>query len=1301
MKYSYFPKGIMFLLSVLFTMSCFGQVLPVNPQDSLVVLEFHNRLRAEGWPSQWDDTAPARQWNGIFWEPLANGRVTEVSLSGNGSFMTESIPLAITVLKDLDALEGLYMNEFGLERVTSEIGELTQLKVLHLSDNELSVLPPEINNLGNLELLLMDRNRFTSLPNLSGLTNLNTLSLTQNYDLVEVAVDNLVSLEILRLDFCPITELPETIDQLTNLRVLNVNQCKLSSLPDAMANLTSLQELHMLRNEFIALPPVVGSIGSLLLLDVAFNKLVELPTELGQLENLVDIRFNHNLFTVFPSSILGLPALRGINGSNNQITGNIPSQLFTVTNTLIDLSDNNLSGEILLGPRGQVPQRLHIPGNRLELKHIHALYPALVLAGTDLEFNPQQLIGSNTIMIPEAGTDIVITVDDYTPLAGAQVNWYRSNSVNGKLSADFLGQGNSWTLNDFDPSTDGGVFFCKVTHPDLPGLELESEEIRVIGANGSPLLFAEDLKFRKDNIPLFTFNATDDYTNGQDLVWDISGSTRFSFSELPFIGVERREIILTDPDWSGSEQVELRVTDEQGNTTTETVTITVLGETNAPPEIGTVPPIYMNFDFSLPNAGSMTCPETSYFSAITFLNPFISDDFDGMENLAIRIYPNDPGELVAYDLSVNISDGGSRKDINASSTSCGDTFFSVAFTLEVEDREGGISSREVVIINDLANTSPQVLPIPEQVIVKGSTDFPRLDLTPYVSDDNLQLDQLEFSVISQSDIAVEFEKEDGTVIVNASPINLDSSYTDTVRILVHESTNPQFNTEFTITYRILENGILVSGTILKEDATPIAGVELTGFERPVSTNDQGSYTVEVTPGWTGTVVPVLTGYTFSPENMALSNLQNVADGIDFIGIPLIERYTISGRIVDETGNPLPNVLLGGFTDTISTDANGVFVASEEAGWTGTVTPELEGYTFSPESIMILDLQADRASIDFTAVANPMEFSISGRVLDVMGNPVPNVVMNGFSSIVSTHSDGTYTVIQTIGWSGSIPPELDGYTFSPENVMIADLQTDLASVDFMAIVNPMGFSISGRVMDIMGNPVPNVVLNGFGRAISTESDGTYTVTETSGWSGTLFPELPGYTFVPERIVIPDLDSDRTDIDFTAMAIPTGFTISGTITDRGGDRMANVLLKGFTKDVISDMDGRFGTTESMGWSGLIIPELEGHRFEPEAIEIKDLNRDHILDFVVISDSANKIVKMRIYPNPVKDGEFTIALPQPEPIRAIRIFGSSGRLVHESQVNGTFDSYTVEHALPTGLYTLEVRTRKDRMAHKLLVR
>ncbi len=1300
MKYSYFPKGILFFLSVLCTIPCFGQVLSVNPQDSLVVLEFHNRLQAEGWPSQWDDTTPARQWNGIFWEPLANGRVTGVSLIGNGSFTAESMPLAITVLKDLDELEELYINSFGLERVTSEIGELTQLKVLHLSDNELSVLPPEINNLGNLELLIMDRNRFTSLPNLSGLTNLNTLSLTQNYDLEEVALDNLVSLEILRLDFCPITELPETIGQLTNLRVLNVNQCKLSSLPDAMANLTSLQELHMLRNEFNTLPPVVGSIRSLLLLDVAFNKLAELPTELGQLENLVDIRFNHNLFTVFPSSILDLPALRGINGSNNQITGNIPSRLFTVANTLIDLSDNHLSGEILLGPGGQVPQRLHIPGNRFELKDIHALYPALALAGTDLEFNPQRLIGSNTIMIPEAGTDIVITVDDYTPLAGAQMNWYRSNSVNGKLSADFLGQGNSWTLNDFDPSTDGGVFFCKVTHPDLPGLELESEEIRVIGTNDAPLLFAEDLKFRKDNIPLFTFNATDDYTNGQDLVWDISGSTRFSFSELPFIGVERREIILTDPGWSGSELVELRVTDEQGNTTTETVTITVLEETNAPPEIGTMPPIYLNFDFSLPNIGATTCPETFYFSAIALLNPFVSDDFDDMEDLTIRIHPNNPDELLTYDLSVNIGDGGPRKDINALSTSCGNTFFSVTFTLEVEDREGGSSSREVVIINDPANTSPQVLPIPEQVIIKGGTDFPRLDLTSYVSDDNLQLDQLEFSVISQSDIAVEFEKEDGTVMVNASPINLDSSYTDTVRILVHESTNPQFNTEFTITYRILENGILVSGTILKEDATPIAGVELTGFERPVSTNNQGFYTVEVTPGWTGIVVPVLTGYTFSPENMALSNLQNVADGIDFIGIPLIERYTISGRIVDETGNPLPNVLLGGFTDTISTDANGVFVASEEAGWTGTVIPKLQGYTFSPKSITITDLQADRASIDFTAVANPMEFSISGRVLDVMGNPVPNVVMNGFSSIVSTRSDGTYTVTQTIGWSGSISPELDGYTFSPENIMIADLQTDLASVDFMAVVNPMEFSISGTVMDIMGNPVPNVVINGFSGMVSTDGDGNYRTNETDGWSSTLFPELQGYTFVPERIAIPDLASDRTDIDFTAMAIPIEFAISGTVTDQEGNPMESVLLKGFTKDVISDMDGHFGTTESMGWSGVITPELEGHRFEPTTVGIDGLDKDCIVDFMAIPDSLDN-VKMLIYPNPGKDGEFTVLLPQPEPIRSIRIFGSSGRLLHESRVEGTFDSYTVEHALPTGLYTLEVRTGKDRIAQNLLVR
>ncbi len=53
-----------------------------------------------------------------------------------------------------------------------EIGDLTQLECLHLSNNELIEIPSTFYTLINLEYLHLYSNYLTSLPNLDGLTNL-------------------------------------------------------------------------------------------------------------------------------------------------------------------------------------------------------------------------------------------------------------------------------------------------------------------------------------------------------------------------------------------------------------------------------------------------------------------------------------------------------------------------------------------------------------------------------------------------------------------------------------------------------------------------------------------------------------------------------------------------------------------------------------------------------------------------------------------------------------------------------------------------------------------------------------------------------------------------------------------------------------------------------------------------------------------------------------------------------------------------------------------------------------------------
>ena len=85
-------------------------------------------------------------------------------------------------LKTLEAKQDRYgrcQNE--IRGLPSEIGKLTNLEELDLSDIQLEALPPEIGNLTNLEILDVDSNLLTAVPaEIGNLANLRRLSLNHN-----------------------------------------------------------------------------------------------------------------------------------------------------------------------------------------------------------------------------------------------------------------------------------------------------------------------------------------------------------------------------------------------------------------------------------------------------------------------------------------------------------------------------------------------------------------------------------------------------------------------------------------------------------------------------------------------------------------------------------------------------------------------------------------------------------------------------------------------------------------------------------------------------------------------------------------------------------------------------------------------------------------------------------------------------------------------------------------------------------------------------------------------------------------
>ena len=56
-------------------------------------------------------------------------------------------------------------------------------------------------------------------------------------------------------------------------------------------------------------------------------------------------------------------------------------------------------------------------------------------------------------------------------------------------------------------------------------------------------------------------------------------------------------------------------------------------------------------------------------------------------------------------------------------------------------------------------------------------------------------------------------------------------------------------------------------------------------------------------------------------------------------------------------------------DTVTADASGDYALVVSSGWSGTVTPTLTGYTFSPTTITVTSIAANTTGQDFVATAD--------------------------------------------------------------------------------------------------------------------------------------------------------------------------------------------------------------------------------------------------------------------------------------------------------------------------------------------
>ena len=245
----------------------------------------------------------------------------------------------------------------------------------------------------------------------------------------------------------------------------------------------------------------------------------------------------------------------------------------------------------------------------------------------------------------------------------------------------------------------------------------------------------------------------------------------------------------------------------------------------------------------------------------------------------------------------------------------------------------------------------------------------------------------------------------------------------------------------------ISGNVTLNGAALKGVTVTISGTTFKAV-----TDGLGNYHIASVPaGTSGTLVPSLVNYSFSPVNIKFAALAADLTAQNFKAtLSNTNKYGVSGTI------KVGGVALAGVTVKLSTfsavtNSAGLYTFSNlPAGTTGHILPSLSGYTFTPTYIAITNLSATLANENFTAF---VVLSVSGVVTDqATGLPLVGVTVTlGSLSAVSNASTGAYTIRNVpVGTSGVLTPSLAGKTFTPPTRTLTNLLASVHSQNFVAV-----------------------------------------------------------------------------------------------------------------------------------------------------------------------------------------------------------------------------------------------------------
>ncbi|XP_050254998.1 MDIS1-interacting receptor like kinase 2-like [Quercus robur] len=275
--------------------------------------------------------------------------------------LSGSIPLEIGNLKSLVSL-GLHINHLS-GSIPKSLGTLSNISVLDLYINQLSgTIPEELGNLKSIIELDINMNQLNgTVPIcLGNLSNLEWLSLRENQfsGPIPQQIGNLTKLVVLQLDTNNFTAnfagfLPQNLCQSGSLQYFAaVDNNLIGPIPKTLRNCTSLIRYRLSNNQFFGnISRDFGVYSNLQFLDLSYNRFYgEISHNWGSSPQLTTLWIRgNNISGGIPPQIGNLIQLHELDFSYNGLAGKIPKEFWKLTSLVeLELNGNQLSGDIPL-----------------------------------------------------------------------------------------------------------------------------------------------------------------------------------------------------------------------------------------------------------------------------------------------------------------------------------------------------------------------------------------------------------------------------------------------------------------------------------------------------------------------------------------------------------------------------------------------------------------------------------------------------------------------------------------------------------------------------------------------------------------------------------------------------------------------------------------------------------------------------------------------------------------------------------------------------------------------------------------